>query len=243
MSLTIRSLSRQGFSAAFLVVVSGCAAPGSAPDDMSASEHRSTAHERIKEAAGHRGQYDPDAVRVSPGGYYRRYGGYYGTYYGDYYNGYRDLYWGVGDYNPTQSHLTDAVTLESQATDHLNAAKTLEKYEERQCASFPPKTRATCPILGHIDAVEEAFGGVRLRFDESVNVNAAVAHVRCHMAFARTRARVGMEACPLYTPGLSVARVGDRTIELTAGDREGLEELRIRSRRHLAVPQPKVKGH
>lgn len=242
MSSMTRSLRRCCLPAAALIVVLGCATPGSAPDDMSAVEHRDTAHERIKQAARHRELYDPNAIRTTPGGYYGRYGGFYDDYYGGFTYGYRDFYWSVEAYNPTLGHLTEAQTLERHAKDHLAAAKTLEQYEEGQCAAFPTQTRAACPLLGHIDAVDEVFGGVRLRFDESVNINAAVAHVRCHTAFARTRARVGMNSCPLYIPGIDVARVGERTIELTAGSLKGLEQLRRRSLQHLETTAPEVEG-
>jgi len=249
MSPMIRALRRRLLPAAALVLVLGCGTPGSAPDDMSAAEHRVTAQARGAQAASHRRQYDPNAIRTLPGAYYGPYSGYYSPYYSDYYGGYagdyygyRGLYWDVEAYNPTQRHLVAAEALDREQRDHLAAAKTLEKFEEGQCAAFPPKTRVTCPLLGHIEAVDEAFGGVQLRFDEDVNVNAAVAHIRCHMAFARTRARVGMDSCPLYIPGLELARVGDRTIELTAGDPGGLEELRLRSRQHLATPVPTAEG-
>jgi len=63
-----------------------------------------------------------------------------------------------------------------------------------------------------------------------------MAHALCHLAFARTRGRIGMESCPLYVTGVAATRLeGSDVVELTAGDQDELEELRHRIRKHLVV--------
>ena len=121
----------------------------------------------------------------------------------------------------------------------MAAAESLDSFEEAECRAFPPQTRGACPLLGQIESVEDVFGGVRLRFIEGVNVNAAIAHTRCHLAFARTRGRIGMESCPLYIIGVEATRLENSgTVELSVGNEEDLEELRRRIREHLIVDSP-----
>lgn len=212
--------------AALLAIACGGFGRGTRPDAMSAEAHRSKAGEHAREAREHGEQYDPDATTS---------GGRYGppTSYGR-----RDFYWTSRQYNPTARHLTQAKEQERHAREHLEAARVLEGFEEAQCVSFPPETRVACPLFGHVESVEDIFDGVRIRLDEGVDMNAVVAHMRCHLAFARARGRIGMDACPLYLPGIQVERVGiSRSVDLVTSDRGILDALRERTRAHLA-PNP-----
>ena len=211
---------------AALVFGMGCGALGRStqPDAMSAEAHRSDAAEHGGAARESREQYDPDA-KMPVGDWYAY----------PYSRGYlyRDSYWSRRQYNPTEHHLTNAREHERHMREHLEAARVLEEFEEGYCSSFPPETRVACPLLGHVEAVEDVFDGVRVRLDESIDMNAAVAHMRCHVAFARVRARVGMDDCPLYLRGVHVERVGNsRSVDLIVADRHDLDDLRDRARGH-----------
>lgn len=231
------------FSTAAIIVATlqSCASSGTSPDDMSAEAHRAAAAAEQQQATEHLLQYDPEReVRPRPG-YLGNTAIYYDpNIYWDpfdpYGYAYYDYFWDVGSYNPGVSHLDSAEQLDSHAADHLAAAQVLETFEEAECKAFPSETRAASPLIGQVESVEAVFGGVSLSFKEGVDVNAATAHMRCHVAFARTRGRIGMESCPLYIPGISINRVGNSgVVELTIGDQNQLLELRQRVQEHLDV--------
>lgn len=197
----------------------GGAEPGTRPDDMSAEEHRSAADSHEQQAAEHREEYDPDAERVRPGS---AAGG--------------DFDYGVDVYNPTQAHLQSAEAHRDIAEQHRAAAAALEQYEDEQCGRFPPETRAQCPLLGHVVSVEDIDGGARIRFADDVNVEAARAHVGCHVAFARTEGREGMDQCPMYVEGARAETDGpEGTVDLVTDDEGQVDELRQRARAHVAA--------
>ena len=229
-----------------LLVATACGwlSAGTAPGDMSAEAHRREAAKHSEEAAEDRERYDPGAHAVPCRGWYGRSTSTRRTGSGAYARAYRrpycvsDFYWAAGEYNPTAIHLTHAADNERRASEHLEAARALERFEEEQCQAFPPETRVVCPLLDQVEAVEDVPGGVRLHFGEGVNVNAAVAHMLCHQAFATARGSKGMDECPLYLPGVRVERIGrSRSVEFT--DPEAVDELRRRARTHLGLPARK----
>ena len=231
-----RSFSAIGFLAP-IFLLSACALfeAGTAPDDMSAEEHRRESDEHAEKAREHTSRYDPstrierDAGRLSDSGRWRQ----------DYdYRDTEDHYWGGDSYNPSSRHLADARKHEALAAEHLESARYLERFEEAQCASFPPDTRAKCPLLGQMISIEEIPGGDRVRLAKDVDVDAAVAHMRCHIAFARSLGHSGMNSCPLYLDGVRVFRngTGDEVDFLIGdGDAEELEALRKKLREHLLL--------
>lgn len=218
---------RVGVWALGIALVGGCALPGggTSPEDMSASDHRSEARDHVQEAREHGGRYDPEAaVRAQPGPYPREEFGYRRS----------DSYWDAHAYNPTERHLAHEQQHERHASEHLAAARALERFEESRCGEFPPQTRARCPLLGQVVAAEDVKGGIRLRLADTANVNAAVAHMRCHIAFGRAQGLAGMRACPLYLEGVDVHRVDrGREVELVAGSRSDVRALRRRVREHV----------
>ncbi len=213
-----------------LIVISGCVTPGTRPDDMTAEAHRIAAEADQGQASEHLKRYDPDAI-VTPGS---RYNPYVGS--NEDGSSYSDFYWDVQSYNPTERHLSASAQLERHAADHLAAAESLDNFEELACKAFPPQTRGACPLLGQIEAAKDIPGGVRFRFSEGVDVNAAVAHIHCHLAFARTTEQIGMESCPLYITGVEMTRFGSSAaVELSVGNEEDLKVLRQRVREHLVI--------
>ena len=220
-----------------VVAIVSCAAAERDPPslDASAEAHRREAEAHAATAREHKERYDPRGGAPD----YRTYHGMepntptYGTW-----DGYDDLeddfYWDMQQYNPSAVHLLRSEDHRRQEREHLAAAKALESYEERQCKAFPRETRAMCPLLGQVAAVEDVEGGVRIRFHERVDVNAVMAHVRCHLGFAQARGRVGMDQCPLYLDGVRAQRVPrSRDIDLISDGEAGLEELRRRTRAHV----------
>jgi hypothetical protein len=118
--------------------------------------------------------------------------------------------------NPTSHHLYEAQRHSDHARAHEAAAAELEKFEETDCRDFPPKTRAACPVLGAMRA-EDLPNGVRLHLGPAMPVDATLAHMRCHMAWARTRGFAPTATCPLYLRGTEIRRSGD-AIDLVSDD-------------------------
>jgi hypothetical protein len=111
----------------------------------------------------------------------------------------------------------------------------LEAFEEQACGKLSPEIRASCPLLGKVTSVEEVECGVRVRFADSVALDAASAHVSCHLAFAATRGFEGMEACPLFVKGVSAeSDVEGHAIVLQAEGEAAHKELRKRMAGHAS---------
>ena len=195
-----------------------CGGQGTQPDDMSAAEHRQAAAGDEASADEHESRYDPDSRATL----------------GTSTAATSDVFYGLDSYNPTEAHLGEAQALRDQAEQHREAAAALERYEDEQCARFPPATRPSCPLLGQVASVEDVDGGVRLHFVDGVRVDAVADHMRCHLAYARTQGRQGMDHCPLYLEGVSVERADDVVTLTTNAGAEGVAELRRRARAHVA---------
>lgn len=213
-----RSQSRAWLALAVLVSPSlvGCGgAPGTNPDDMSAAEHREAAEAHDRETEEHEVQYDPRAVDVRQS---------YSTVVAD-----------VVDetYNPTGVHAVAAANHAEIAGEHRRAARALEAFEEGECAAFSPNIRQLCPLLGQLAAVENVDDGVRLEFREGVNTDAARAHVACHIAFARTQGREGMDHCPMYVEGARVEHDDAGGTVLLTDRRTAVDTLRRRAAAHV----------
>lgn len=202
--------------APLLVLALGCveANPGTQPDAMSAEAHRQEAAEHEREGSEHEREYDARAQ--SPYDERLRHPQEFESY------------------NPTAVYLRLAREHRRHAREHLEAARVLEDFEAAECGAFPPETRVVCPLIGQVDAVEDIPGGVRVRLAEGVPPHAAVAHMRCHLAFARARGRVGMHECPLYLRGIQVeAAAGSQSVDLLTADPNDVEALRRRTHRHV----------
>lgn len=198
------------------MVLSACATTGARPQDMSAQAHTQEAESHQHAAEEHAAQYDPSTSRTrrTPAA---------------------SSEWAPGDsdYNPTAHHQSIAERHQRHARDHAAAAKALESFEEAECGSFAPAVRASCPLLGQVVAVENIQQGVRIRFADNVNIDAAAAHIRCHLAYAATQGREGMHHCPLYLKRVKSEKSGPHTIDLTAGDSETTKALRQRTAKHV----------
>ena len=141
--------------------------------------------------------------------------------------------YGTDSYNPTGRHRELAAEYRELAARHREAASALESFERAECAFFPGSTRASCPLLGALTGAEDASFGVRLVFREGTDLEAVYAHIRCHLAFARTQGRTTATHCPMFLPGVGIWR-DEAGIFLRVDDEADVPLLRERVRAHIA---------
>jgi hypothetical protein len=191
------------------LMAGGCAHKEVRPDDLSAQEHRREASHEIAQADAERARFDPNARASSP-------------------IQIQNLPT-VGEYNPTERHLRRAAEHAQHAREHERAAAELERFEDSACGVLPANERAACPVMGPIAAVHDIADGVELQLLDAARLPEVIAHMRCHLAYARTRGFETAPDCPLYMRGLEIRPSPDgRSIELTAKDNRVIEELRRR---------------
>jgi len=135
------------------------------------------------------------------------------------------------------ARVSDAERHLRHAREHEIAAVALEKYEEVECRNFAPQTRIACPLLGPVRLIEELADGVRIRMAEGAPVDAVLAHMRCHLAFARARGFADAGDCPLYMHGVDITASDDgRAIDVRSGDPTVVREIQRRSRLTSVAP-------
>jgi len=194
-----------------------CAGRGQAvkPDEMSAAQHHEEARRESAAAQSEVDQHRASGAQPRP--------------FSDVSGG--DYLYSVPVYNPTDVHLAAAESHRDHARQHERAARYLERYEEYECRDFPPSSRAACPFLGPVVQIDDIPGGVRVRLQDGARVDAIVAHMRCHYAFARARAFAETSSCPLYLRGIEIKKGLDpMSVEITTPDRGQVDEIRRRSR-------------
>ncbi len=142
-------------------------------------------------------------------------------------------------YNPTLKYLDLADRHLRLAEEHQRAAEELKHFEEQECAQFAPDVRAACPLVtGAVGTVEETAEGVRLYLKKGSDGNLLVAHMRCHLAFARTRGFKPTASCPLYLKGVSIALMRQGTgIEIRSSDPQTAIQIRDEAREVFASEQ------
>lgn len=199
----------------------GCAKPVR-PDDMSAEAHR---HEAAKETAAAQHQVDlanatapPPNLAVAPTGNPEGY------------------FYPANAYNPNDDHLLTAEQLQEHARQHRQAAAELEGYVEAECKDFPSSTRAACPLLGPVVEIGDIEGGVRIRFAAGTRVDAVLAHMRCHYAYAEARGFGKAADCPLYIRGITIRAGKDPlSIDIVGPNTKTMAEIRRLSRAEAVV--------
>jgi len=138
-----------------------------------------------------------------------------------------DLY----PYNPTDRALADAERHLRHAREHEAAAAALEGFEEAECREVPQKARGACPVLGPVATIDDRPDGVRISFAAAAPVEEIVAHMRCHLAFARKNGFTNAGDCPLYMRGVEIALAADgHAVDVTSQERSVAQEIQIRSR-------------
>jgi hypothetical protein len=211
---------------ALALLVAGCASSAPKPDDMSAAAHRGEAdRERTEARALLSRAADPARSErpIVPGVDARR-------------GPWVDPYPEVEKQGPASLQRADVLL--RHAREHERAAAELERFEEAECRELPAASRAACPLLHDVVGISDIPGGVRIVFADAVAVPDVVAHIRCHLAYARARAYAGAEDCPLYVRGVEASADGGHAILLRATHDSGRGmEQRIRElARQQAVP-------
>jgi len=212
-----------------LVFIAACATTSTPsrvrPDDMSAAAHREEAARERNRAEDAYARWQPNSRMPLPGAPVgsndapRMYP--------------IDLY----PFNPTDRALADAERHLRHAREHEAAATALEGFEDAECRDFAPKMRAACPVLGPIASIDDRADGVHIAFAAGAPVEALVAHMRCHLAFARTRAFSDVGDCPLYMRGVEIASSGDgHGVDVTSRDADVAREIQLRSRLSSTPP-------
>jgi hypothetical protein len=203
---------------AALLVGVACAAtqPRVKPDDMSAADHRANAERERQLAQESADRYDPNAARANALAPPSAAAG--------------NVLFPSSIYNPTEGHLLQADKHRAHAREHEAAARALERFEDAECGSFPERTRAACPLLGPVTRIDDVTRGVRVTFASGTRVDAIAAHMKCHYAYARSRAFDARVSCPLYMPGIEILQVSPLAVELGMRDKTRVDELRGRSR-------------
>lgn len=192
------------------------------PDEMSAEAHRQEANKGVTAARNELQQSNSPAsqpnmavsANSNPQGFY----------------------YPLDMYNPKSQHLLRAQQLSKHAQQHEAAAAYLETFEQAECKEFPPATRAACPLLGPVAEIVDVPGGVRARFAEGTRVDAVVAHMRCHFAYAQSRGFDAGTTCPLDVRGIEIRATSDpRAIEIVGRDATVTNEIRSRSREEAVL--------
>jgi hypothetical protein len=143
--------------------------------------------------------------------------------------------------NPTERHLEKARSYSAHARAHLVAAARLEDFEATVCRGIAPAVRAGCPLLRGVTRVDDVPGGVRLTFGDPSRLDAVLAHMRCHLAYARVIGFTQPALCPLYVKGIDIRRAptGDaiEIVATDAGDQATIDTVRRLSRK-VVLPEP-----
>jgi hypothetical protein len=203
-----------------LVALAGCATHRVQPDDMSAAKHREEAEREAELARDQAALYKPELARSRTSADASG----------------KDYLYTAPIYNPADGHLSEMEVHRQHAREHMRAARLLEEFEETECRDFPPSSRAACPLLGPVTKIEDIPGGVRVRFKDGVRIDAVVAHMRCHYAYARARGFNIAASCPLYMRGIEIKRAVDPwTVEIVSSDRKTTTAIRARSREEAVL--------
>lgn len=204
--------------AAALVLASGCSHEVKPDTTMSAPAHLQQARIDTKEANAARDQAmkvtpPPPDQDINPSSNPQGY------------------YYPVNSYNPGGEYLARARELEAHAREHRAAAAKLEAFEQDECKGFPPATRAACPLLGAVEDIHDIPNGVEVRFSPRTCVSAVVAHMRCHLAYARAYGFDMVPDCPLYVQGLVIRASDDgKAVDLIGPDTRTANLIRARAR-------------
>jgi hypothetical protein len=201
-----------------LLLGAACAArePNVTPTDMSAAEHRAEAKHQKELAQEDASQFRPSDGRVVAL-----------TPPGDAAGG---VTFPIEVYNPTEGYLQKADEHRAHAKEHERAAAALEKFEQGECRAFPHQTRAACPLLGPVTKIEDVDRGVRVTLAPGTRVDAVVAHMRCHYAYAKAHGFDARVSCPLYMPGIVIEQAGPAAVDIKIRDKSQIDELRSRAR-------------
>lgn len=228
------------FASAFVVGLVGCAAPGTNPQDMSATQHEAMAKQEDSTAQGHEALHDPNASTATehcP-------------------RGQSSPCW-TSRSNPTQAHQSDAESHKELAAKHRAAAAALAQAESVSCTGIDEQDRDVSPFYHREDitsvtpferpiqqgrqTVKQLAGAtVAFRAVPMLTTEWLQHEVNCHLARA---AAVGfdmpeMSYCPLELKGVkaTVSAAGDNfVVQVEAEDLDTAKEILRRSQALVAA--------
>jgi len=197
----------------FVFGLVGCAAPGTAPQDMSAAQHEAMAKQEDTAAVQHEAQHDPNASVTA-----ERCG-----------KGRGAPCW-TSTSNPTQKHQSDAESHKELAAKHRAAAGALAQAESQSCIGIDAEDRDMSPFDHREDissvapfertvtrgknAMQSPAGAiVTFRAVPGLTAEWLQHEINCHLARAAAMgfSMPEMAYCPLMLKGVkaTVASAGD----------------------------------
>ncbi len=202
----------------FLAFLTGCTHVRA--EDKTVAEHRNAAAELKQQAAVERAQFEPGESRVKPPSLARM------------------PVDGIAEdftsYNPSAEHLTKADAYLKESSEHLADANMLLASADKACAGLPAGERFSCPLLASsVDRVQPAKTGVTLLLRPSVNREATLQRLNCHLAYA-VASGFDRPSCPLFVKGTTLIASGSNGIEFKADTAPAAESLRAQARRIFA---------
>ena len=228
------------FASAFVLGLVGCAAQGTAPQDMSAAQHEAMAKQEDTAATGHEAQHDPNAKATTehcP-------------------RGQSSPCW-TSTANPTEKHESDAESHKELAAKHRAAAGALAQAEAQSCTGIDEQDRDVSPFYHRedISSVAPLERTVKNGKQSSTLVGGAIVtfravpmlttewlqhEVNCHLARA---AAVGfdmpeMSFCPLELKGVkaTVGSAGDSfVVQVESDDVTTAKEILSRAQALVAT--------
>ena len=228
------------FASAFVVGLVGCAAPGTSPQDMSATQHEAMAKQEDATAEGHEAQHDPNASTATE---HCPRGG-------------SNPCW-TSHSNPTQAHQSDAESHHGLAAKHRAAAGALAQAESTACAGIDADDRDMSPFdhredissvvpfertiqSGKQTSKQLAGATVTFRAVPMLTTEWLQHEVNCHLARA---AAVGfdmpeMNYCPLMLKGVqaTVSAAGDSfLVQVVSDDPNTAKEILSRAQALVAA--------
>jgi hypothetical protein len=184
---------------------------------MSAAEHRREAATERGEASSLVTQWDHQPRYLIPVPYAET---------GPYLD---SIFW----FEPRDVLLQTAEEHLAHAAEHERAAIALEVYEAQHCEGIAAHARNGLDTVGGVEGVRDIPGGVAILFHQIVDLPKATAHLRCHLAWARTQGFTG-GALELETVRIEPAAQG-RVLVITSDDPVTAREIRRQSRPHSST--------
>lgn len=191
-------------------VANGCSGADVKVEEASVPEHKLEAQKEREAAAAEKAKYDPAADRQEQVG-----AGTAGRF-------------GDGPVlvtvNPTDGHLAAAEMHKRHAQAHEKAAQQLMAFEDIACKGVPNDDRLSCPTL-LTDTLSSLKNGVRMHTGPK-RLNAVLANIQCHLAFAKANGYNNPDLCPFAIKGVTARRTDDGAgIELISEDPAAVKTL------------------
>lgn len=186
------------------VLLVACSGSEVKPDETTVAGHQAQAERERRLAARERRAYDPQREEVREVRPVNRPG--------------TDMPTGeLITVNPTDVHLRAAEARRRHAEAHEQAAKALAAFEDQACQDVPADHRVGCPTL-LATSVQPLATGIRLLCGPK-RLDAVLAQMRCHLAFARARGFGQRELCPFALPHVHAEPAVDHSgVDLLSDD-------------------------